>query len=226
DATEEARQNEVIDGIRSIDTTSPWSAHWDNGDARGGSLTTDETSCAGHMGSFVINGNYSFNPANPTWMHERVREAYSTNYTSIVGRAAIPVLTLDEPYETEPQGSPLEIRTKTHRAMCEGSCGISFSKTGWWMFSDWTSSSQGATEYQYAGAFWASQPWYAMAPDVSSAYVTSGRSTITSSSWVGVLASPTNLIAHYPSGAASSCVVAMSQFSKTMRARWWDPTAG
>ena len=223
DSTEEARQAAIIDGIRSVDPGHYWTAHWDNGDARGGSLTTDETAITARMGT-VINGLYSFNPANPPHMYSRVRESYNANYSAIAGKATIPVMVLDEPYETEPQGSPLEIRSKSHRAMCEGAAGIGFCTTGWWTFTNWTTVTRGATEASYAKAFWASVPWQAMTPDTSNAYVTSGRGTFNTANYVTAIANSTYLVAYLPSG-VTSIGVDMSKFSKAMRSRWWDPTA-
>lgn len=222
---EESRQAAVIDGIRSVDTSHYWTAHWDNGNADGGRLTVDEASLTKRMGT-VVNGLYSWDPTNPPHMYSRVRQAYAADYTALVGRATTPVLILDEPYETEPQGSPLEMRTKSHRAMCEGASGIGFNAgPNWYHFIDWTTSTQGTTEASYANAIWASLPWQTMAPDTSNAYITSGRGTFNTDNYVAALASPTALVAHFPNGAASSIVVAMSKFSKGLRARWWDPTA-
>jgi hypothetical protein len=224
-SAEESRQAAVIDGIRSVDASHYWTAHWDNGNADGGRLSVDEAFLTKRMGT-VVNGLYSWDPANPPHMYSRVRQAYAADYSALVGRATIPILILDEPYETEPQGSPLEMRTKSHRAMCEGACGIGFNAgPNWHHFVDWTTITQGTTEASYANMLWASLPWETMAPDVSNAYVTSGRGTFNTDNYVTALASPTALVAHFPNGAASSIVVAMSKFSKGLRARWWDPTA-
>jgi hypothetical protein len=225
DGTEEARQAAVIDGIRSVDPGHFWTAHWDNGNADGGRLTVDEAYLTKRMGT-VVNGLYSWNPANPPHMYSRVRQAYAADYSSVAGRATLPLLILDEPYETEPQGSPLEMRTKSHRAMCEGASGFGFNAgPNWYHFVDWSTPTKGTTEASYANALWASLAWQSMAPDVTDAYVTSGRGTFNTDGYVTVLASPTSLVAHFPNGAASSIVVNMSKFSKSMRARWWDPTA-
>lgn len=55
DATEESRQGFVIDGIRSVSPTQLWTAHWDNGNALGGQLSTEVTTLAARMGT-VVNG--------------------------------------------------------------------------------------------------------------------------------------------------------------------------
>lgn len=225
DSKEEARQAAIIDGIRSVDPDHYWTAHWDNGNAQGGRLSVDEAFLTKRMGT-VINGLYSWEPANPPHMYSRVREAYAADYSSLVGRITIPVFIIDEPYETEPQGSPLEMRTKSHRAMCEGASGIGFNAgPNWYHFTDWTTVTEGTLEASYAFALWASLPWQTMTPDVSDNYVMNGRGSFNTDKYVSALASPTCLVAHFPNGAASWIQVAMSKFSKAMRARWWDPTA-
>lgn len=157
-------------------------------------------------------------------MYARVREAYKADYTALLGKATTPVLILDEPYETEPKGTPLQMRTKTRRAMCEGAAGFGFNAgPDWYHFVDWTTATQGTNEAAFASNFWSAFAWQSMAPDVGNVYVTGGRGEFNSDGYVTVLASATALVAHLPNGALT-ITVATSRFSKAMRARWWDPT--
>jgi Protein of unknown function (DUF4038)/Putative collagen-binding domain of a collagenase len=226
DTNETQRQNAIIDGIRSVAPNQLWTAHWDNGDSIGGTLSTDDVAVVAHMGQ-MVNGLYSYNPANPPYMYSRIEEGYVTDYRPIGQAQHLPVYVLDEPYETEPQGTPVQMRDKYHRAMCEGACGFGFNAgPDWYRFIDWVTVTTGTTQVSYANAFWPTVPWDSMAPDSSNTYAISGRGTFDTYGYVSVIASPTDLVAYFPDGAGSSITVDMTKFTGARLARWWNPTSG
>src|SRR6478752_898037 len=221
-STLESRLQHVVDGVISVDPNKLWVAHWDGdtGSGNGGDLAFDQATFAGY--SQLLWSHYGYNPG--ALVYTRIRTGYGHSPTR-------PTLLLDESYEGDPaQSTTLELRAKQHSGMCEGSASLCYARGGTsptgWVYAANVTGTTGTTEHGYTWALWSALPWATMAPDSSNTFVTAGRGTYTSSSYVSARASAACLAAYFPSGAAATITVAMSQFSSAKRARWFDPTAG
>ncbi len=175
-----------------------------------------------------VAGHYAFSETNLARPLIYTRDREYHNGFDQFGNAVptMPHCHIDESYEGEPNGTPVEMRRRQHRGMTEGCCGGAFNAgPSWYTNFNTTTGSTGQTENVYWWQFWSSIAWWSLTPDVSNTFVTAGRGTYTTNTYICATASSVLLVAYFPDTAAATITVAMSQFSKTMRARWWDPTA-
>jgi hypothetical protein len=119
----EAHMKAVIDGIKENDTAHLWTGHWDGSTGSpSGVLSTDPPAFASYMN---VNGYYAF---NYDLTYQRNLDAWNRS----------PVMmfyNLDQSYETEPGGTPSNIRRKAYDAMLMGSGGSSFNAgPNWYEF--------------------------------------------------------------------------------------------
>lgn len=227
----ESRLKAVVDGVISVDPAKLWVAHWDGdtGSGSGGDLAFDQATFAAY--SQLLWSHYAYNPG--IQVYGRIATAYAHSPTR-------PALLMDESYENDPQGTPLELRTKQLTGMCAGSASLCYARggasaaAGGWAFSADVNGTTGTTEHGYIWALWSAIPWSTMAPDTTSTFVTSGRGTALSSSYINARASAACLVAHFPHGAGATITISMSQFtgaghasgSGVRRIRKFDPTSG
>jgi hypothetical protein len=221
-STLEARLKAIVDGVISVDPSKLWVAHWDGdtGGTTGGDLAYDQATFASY--SQLLWSHYGYNPGGQ--VYTRIAAGYAHSPTR-------PTLLLDESYEGDPaQSTALELRAKQHSGMCAGSASLCYARGGTtptgWVFAANVTGTTGTTEHGYTWTLWSGLPWASMAPDTSNTFVTAGRGTLGTATYVTARASSSCLAAYLPNGAAATITVAMTQFSSAKRARWFDPTAG
>src|SRR4051812_402258 len=169
----EARLKGVIDGIRENDTAHLWTAHWD-GSGGTGVLSTENPTFTSIMN---INGYYAF---NYDLTYQRNQGAYNRS----------PVMmfyNLDQSYETEPGGTPPNIRRKAYDAMLMGGGGSSFNAgPNWYEFRNWRTNmdTTGSKETTLWFKLFASRPWYNLVPDLNHTAVTGGLNSSGSTDFV------------------------------------------
>lgn len=224
-ATTAAREQALAIALKAAAPSQLYTAHLDSsGDATrfqdSGMHCWDGTEYRTYFAApYGVNGHYAFAEQSGTLIYTRDRDAHAQSPT-------MPHFHLDESYEGETNGTALEIRTRQHRASCEGCCGGAFNAGSiWYTNFDTSTGSTGQTQNIYWWGFWSALAWHTLVPDSSDAYVTAGRGTYGTSGYVCATANATLLVAHFPSGGANTITVAMAQFSKPMIGRWWDPTS-
>jgi hypothetical protein len=165
---------------------------------------------------------------------------YSESYLSYVVSNQ-PSMVIEDNYEGEdndgnqPQ-TPLSLREQAWWATCYGSLGGTLYGNHyiWGFLSGWQNnlSTTGTTNLLYFKEFFTNIAFQTLVPDVNNIFVTGGYGT---SNFTEAFSTGTYVTAAYnsagtlgvayvPNGA--TLTVAMSVFSKTMTAQWFDPSAG
>ncbi len=208
-----------------------WGAHLGGGD---GKFPYDQAAIGAYSGMTWSLYSYADSNVRAWW---RIEEAYGHSPTR-------PAYILDPSYANDPPGGGIDssrerLRDRTHSCMCSGGVSLAYARGGdasaatdaWYRSAtnSWTTTDVSLADHIIANTFWQAQPWSTMAPDLDNSYVTAGRGTHsqTSTNYVTVLRSASNLIAYFPDGAGATITVDMSKFSGvggTIQCRWFDPT--
>jgi hypothetical protein len=225
-ATTASREQAMATALKAATPNQIFTAHLDSsGDATrfqdSGMNAWDGTEYRTNLAPpYGFNGHYAFAEQSGTPVYTRNRLAYNLS-------PPMPTGVLDPSYEGEVNGSAMELRRRQYRVMCEGGAAGGYnSGATWYGYTDWTTVTTGQTENIYWWNFWSSIPWQTLVPDQSNSVVTAGRGTYGAQDYVCAAASSTLLAAYFPDGGANTITIAMSSFSKSMRARWYDPTSG
>jgi hypothetical protein len=212
----EARLKAIVDGIRENDGHL-WTGHWDSVHHAGGVLATENPTFTSYMS---INGYYAY---NYDLTYQRDLAAYNRTPPMMLYH-------LDQSYETEPGGTPVNIRRKAYSAMLSGAAGSSFcAGPNWYLFFNWkTNMDTTATkETQYWNALFKSREWYDLVPDQSHVAVTAGLGTSGSTDFVTAARTSTGstVMAFLPT--SRQVTVDMTRVSGTQAKAWWyNPTNG
>jgi len=205
----------VVDGIKKNDRHL-WTGHWD-GVRQGGMMSSENATFASYMN---INGYYAY---NYDLTYQRDLEFYNKTPVKMLYH-------LDQSYETEPGGSPDNIRRKAYNAMLAGAAGSSFNAgPSWYLFFDWrqTLDTAGSRETQHWYRLFSSRPWHELVPDQGHTAVTGGHGAWGSVDYVNAArtASGGTLIAYL--AANRTVTVNMASISGTQARAWWyNPTNG
>jgi hypothetical protein len=136
---------------------------------------------------------------------------------------------LDQSYETEPGGTPENIRRKAYEAMLSGAAGSSFCSAPNWTFTGWRTNMDtvGARETRLWYALFRSRNWFDLVPDQSHVVVTDGLGQPADTDWIAVArtSNKSTVIAYLPHG--REVTVNMASVSGTEARIWWyDPLTG
>jgi hypothetical protein len=232
----EARQWEILDGIRAAGASQLWTGHWNLGH-RGG-ISTDEPRFREAM---ALNGVYQYSKT-----YRYTGRAYQT-------WPRRPVFLLESTYEHEHSvGEDQPFRKAWWWTMLSGGTGVLWSNTFLWMseaargqyrlsygdvdgaVSSWTAEldSAGTFEALHLHAFFEGLPWHRLLPIAIASDITG---LVTSWLWWGqkrIASAATRegdvfVVYVPPSGDGSrSFTVDLSALRGPGRARWYDPSAG
>ena len=210
----EKRLKAIIDGIRESDTHL-WTAHWDSVAQGNGVLSTDNPTFASYMN---INGYYAYDYDFPFL---RDIEAYNRTPTMMYYH-------LDQSYETEPGGTPGNIRRKAYQAMLTGSAGSSFAAGPTWVtFTNWRSTmdTPAGLQNQIWLKTFKSRPWYDLVPDQNHLTVTAGVGQLYDYVSAARTSSGSTVMAYLPS--SRPLTVDLTKVSGTQAKAWWyNPVSG
>jgi hypothetical protein len=212
----EKRLKAVIDGIRENDSHL-WTGHWDSVAHGNGVLSTENPTFASYMN---VNGYYAF---NYDLTYQRDLEAYNQV-------PAMMLYHLDQSYETEPGGTPENIRRKAYEAVLMGAAGSSFNAgPNWWGFANWRGNmdSPGSKQTTIWYRAFISRPWQDLIPDQNHLAVTSGLGTWGSIDYVAAArsSSGSTIMAFLPT--SRTVTVDLRQISGTQAKCWWyNPSNG
>jgi hypothetical protein len=214
----EAHMKAVIDGIKQNDPNHLWTGHWDGSTgAPKGVLSTDPPAFTSYIN---VNGYYAF---DYDLTYQRNLDAWNRS----------PVMmfyNLDQSYETEPGGTPQNIRRKAYDAMLMGSGGSSFNAgPNWYTFKNWKTNldTTGSKETQLWYKFFSSRSWQTLVPDLNHTAATGGLGTFGATDYVCAARTTSGgtIIAYLPAG--HTVTVDLRQVSGTQSKAWWyDPTTG
>ena len=215
----ENRLKAVIDGIKQTDLNHLWTAHWgyDPSAHPSGMLSTEDLTFASYID---VNGYYAYD-YDATQLRDV--DAYKVRPVKMFYH-------IDQSYETEPGGTPENIRRKAYEAMLTGAAGSSFcAGPNWYLFFNWRSNMDtvGTQETQIWNRLFKSRNWYDLVPDQSHAVVTAGFGTEGSTDFVAAArtVSGGTAMAYLPVGRAIT--VDMTALSGAQANVWWfDPTSG
>ncbi len=232
-STNETRSLALMDGFDAVDPNRIWAAHL--GGSNTGLFPYERASLAARANKWVQSQYEYSDSAVRAW--RRIAAAYA--HTPVA-----PAIVFDSGYEDDPGSSDrTRCRYRTHATMCAGAASMAYARgdggdgLGWYQVAtaSWTTTKPGLADHITAYAFWSALPWWTMAPDTGSVYVTAGRGTNadTSDDYINVRASAACLVAHWPPGATNTITVDFSQFSGAgfvtpagnRKAYWFDPTA-
>lgn len=198
-------------------------------------FTTDDSTHDGSVGGYTFDWIYQYGG----YTHEATLDGY--NDTPVV-----PVGMCEGWYERENSASELDIRRQAWGALLSGACGHFYGHRDIWgfgngLFQTGTWQNAIANTAGVAGArvamahiksFFAGRSWYLLVPDQSSAFVTAGRGTLASDSYVtAAFASDRSWGAAYlPLGtggpSSGQITIARSRFSSSFNWTWYNPRAG
>jgi hypothetical protein len=212
----ENRLKAVIDGIRQNDKNHLWTGHWDSVGFGSGVVSTENPTFASYMD---INGYYAYD-YNPT--QDRDLTFYNRMPVKMFFH-------LDQSYETEPGGTPENIRRKAYEAILMGGAGSSFCAAPNWTFKAWRTNmdTAGSKETQLWYNLFRSRNWFDLVPDQTHVVVTAGLGAAGSTDYVAAArtANKGTVIAYLPSG--RDITLNMASLSGTQAKIWWyDPTTG
>ncbi|HYQ44943.1 MAG TPA: DUF4038 domain-containing protein [Polyangiaceae bacterium] len=206
----------VVDGIRENDSHL-WTGHWDSVAHGNGVLSTENSTFASYMS---VNGYYAY---NYDLTYQRDLEAYNR-------APAMMLYHLDQSYETEPGGTPENIRRKAYEAMLMGAAGSSFNAgPNWWGFANWRGNmdSPGSQQTTIWYRAFMSRAWQDLIPDQNHLAVTGGLGTWGSTDYVPAARTSTGstVMAFLPS--SRTVTVDASKISGTQAKGWWyNPVNG
>lgn len=212
----EKRLKAIIDGIRETDTHL-WTGHWDSVAHGNGVLSTDNPTFASYMN---INGYYAY---DYDFTFQRDLEAYNRT-------PAMMLFHLDQSYETEPGGTPSNIRRKAYQAMLTGAAGSSFAAGPTWVtFTNWRSTMDtpaGLQNQIWLQAF-KSRPWFDLVPDQNHLTVTSGLGQLNSVTYLTAARTPSGSTVMAYLFDERPVTIDMSRVSGTQAKAWWfSPLTG
>lgn len=201
----------IVDGIRERDPRHLWTAHWSSGTT--GVMSSENPTFASIMD---LNGFYAF---NYDLTYERVLDYYAKEPVK-------PLFHLDMSYETEPGGTPDNIRRKAYSAILSGAMGSSFNAgPDWYLFRNWKRmDSQGTRETQHWYRLFASRPWHELVPDRDHRALVRGHGELGSTNYLSAAITPQGdlLIAYLPRGGEVTVDMGVIQGERA-RAFWFDP---
>jgi hypothetical protein len=212
----ENRLKAVIVGIRENDSHY-WTGHWDSVARGNGVLSTENPTFASYMS---VNGYYAY---NYDLTYQRDLEAYNRAPTMMLYH-------LDQSYETEPGGTPENIRRKAYQAVLMGGAGSSFNAGyNWWGFANWRGNmdSPGSQQTTIWYRVFTSRPWQDLVPDQNHVAVTAGLGSWGSTDYVAAARAATGatIMAFLPT--SRTVTVDLRQISGSQAKCWWlNPSNG
>lgn len=221
DATLEAKQWQIITGIRSVRTTDIVTAHGAPG-----------------SGAYATwNGQTGFN-LNTAYPGD-IAAVYSECDTEYARSGPIPFVMLEAIYEQE-RGTPITaagLRRQTYQALLSGACGQFFGNSPIWHFESpnapfsytgtWESNldSTGRQQQVHVATLFNAYSWHLLEPKTGTELVTSSLSTGDTRICPALASNTTFGMVWVPS--SQTVTVNMAAFSiSSIRARLYDPTAG
>jgi len=210
----ESRLKGVIDGIKQNDPSHLWTAHW------GGNNSVWSVDNPTFVSYLDINGYYAYDYG-------------ATQALDLANYNRSPVLMtyhLDQSYETEPGGTPENIRRKAYEAILSGAAGSSFcAGPNWYLFFNWRSNmdTPGTQQTKIWYQAMVSRPWSELVPDQGHTSVTTGFGDVNGTDYVAAARTPSGstIMAFMPSSRAVT--LDLTKVSGTQARVWWyDPTNG
>ncbi len=153
----------------------------------------------------------------------------------------MPVYLAEAGYEFEQdsstisRGDPPILRRQEYWSMLSGAAGQFYGNHYTWQFADgWKDhlDTPGSAQLGYLSGFFTALPWFRLVPDQAHRIITDGygrfsaTGNVGSSDYVTTAATPDGklTVSYLPTG--GTVTVNMGQFSRPVRARWFDPTNG
>jgi len=217
-APQTAAVKSCIDGVKSQQPNSLWTAHWDR------PCKSDDNLISGT--TWALNFVYTDEPTA-----EASRAAYSS--------AAKPAYLGENNYEDGLFGGTLPFRKYLYWGFLGGIAGGFYGQEQLWRFDDGTPGTlwstlltkQGRLDAARQYAFWKAKPWYRLIPNGLGGIgtlITAGGGTASpqSTDYVAAAATPHGdlLLAYIPPAHAGSVTVDMTKLNAGVTASWFDPT--
>jgi len=152
---------------------------------------------------------------------------------------ARPVVMCESDYEFERGSDAERLRRMAYWTYLAGGCGYIYGSGYVWPFaSGWKTNldTVGAIELRYCKNLLSSKAWYSLVPDQAHTLATSGYGTfsaggtehtsISANDYVTAALTPEGTLALVYVPSARTITVDMTEFSGSVIARWYDPTAG
>lgn len=163
--------------------------------------------------------------------HTSVLDGYNDTPT-------VPVLMCEAWYEGENSSTSLDIRRQAWGAALSGACGSFYGHRDIWGFGDglfqvgtWQAALVATVRLQmvHYNVFFKTRKWYLLVPDQTSTFITAGRGTLNSASYVTAAMSSDDTwgAAYLPTGSTGGAItVDRTEFSGSFRWTWYNPRTG
>lgn len=218
DAPDPSHQWNIATGIRSVDSNAIITYH-------GGRTSSAYDNVAGYTG-FNLNNVYS----------DYDGACYALAATEFERNGPIPFIHIEGAYGNAQTAA--ECRRQYYHALLSGACGFSFGTYPVWSFGDSNGDSgigaasalsgyldtTEAQEMAYAIALFSAYSWHLLAPQTGTALVTTALGTSTSRICPALASDGSFALIYTPSANFTVDMTALTPSS--VRARWYDPTAG
>ena len=217
-AAQSAAVKSCIDGVKSQQPNSLWTAHWDR------PCKSDDTLVSGTPWAL----NFCYTDDNTA---EATRAAYSS--------AAKPAYLGENNYEDGLFGGTLPFRKYLYWGFLGGIAGGFYGQEQLWRFDDgspgtlWSTllTRQGRLDAARQYAFWSTRPWHRLVPNGLGGIgtlITAGGGTASpqSTDYVAAAATPERdlLLAYVPPAHTGSVTIDMTKLGASVTSRWFDPT--
>lgn len=202
--------NAFVTGLKTKDTKHLITGHFNQ--------ETSSIDVAGLNGWLTMNGVYTYNPNY-------------INCRSDYAATALPSFVIESMYENEHSITTQGLRAEIWWSVLSGMNGYIYGNNPIWLFgTGWQShlADTGAIHQTYCKKFLDTIAWSTLIPDTANVILTAGTGTINSTDYAVLAANSltsASLAALYmPTN--RQVTIAMSKFSGSITAQWYDPTTG